>query len=121
MPDDTGQGSLIGGFRLNALLGHSTGAAASTNVVMYLHGACCVYAGTYCHRRQVPILRGAKVMHSHNAHTIFRLQHWSRFWADYVEVFGSSPPGSSTQNLALSKPDRLPTCHFRQRRSFPCL
>ena len=75
-----------------------------------------------CDRRQGRILKGAKIMHSHIAHTIFRLQHWSRFRADYVQVFGYSPPRSSTRNLALSEPDRLgPTCHYRQRRSFPCL
>ena len=37
-------------------------------------------------------------MHSHIAHTIFRLQHWSRFRADYVQVFGSSPPRSVLGN-----------------------
>ena len=76
----------------------------------------------YCDGRQVPTIEGAKIMHSHTAHTIFRLQHWSRFRADYVQVFGSSPPRSSTRNLALSELDRLGlTCHYRQRRSFPSL
>ena len=28
-----------------------------------------------CDGRQVPIIKGAKIMHSHIAHTIFRLQH----------------------------------------------
>ena len=31
-----------------------------------------------CDRRQVPIVGGAKIMHSHITHTSFRLQHWSR-------------------------------------------
>ena len=77
---------------------------------------------TCCDGRQVPIIKGAKIMHSHIRHTIFRLQYWYRFRADCIQVFGSSPPRSSTRNLALSEPDRLGrTCHYRQRRSFPRL